>query len=351
MSVTDVVRKGQMNNVDRLLILFRAFREGNEETFYRAAEAIIADELAANHHSTARELQKALSNGSAHPDLKPKAARLASLPRDRRNGDQLISLQDPLVDPSRLILCTETRQKLDRIIEEYRQRPKLAKFGLAAKSKLLFWGPPGCGKTLASHWIAQEIGLPISLVRLNSLISSFVGETASHIQRVFDLASSTPMVLLLDEVDAIGKNRDDPQDVGELKRVVNGLLQAIDAFRPNDSIVIAASNHQYLLDPALWRRFDDAVFFPSPSAVEAKQFLDRLLNGVSVKGSIDITAKSLASLSFAEIERNVVDSLKTMILTDAAQFSLDQFAKEVASFKKENRAARKKLNPLGPKNE
>lgn len=340
-----------MNHVDRLLMLFRAFREGNEETFYRTAEAIISDELAANHHSTARDLQKALSNGKSHSELKPKRARLASLPRDRRNGDQLISLQEPLVDSSRLVLSTETRQKLDRVLEEYRQRPKLAKFGLAAKSKLLFWGPPGCGKTLAAHWIAQEIGLPISLVRLSSLISSYVGETASHIQRVFELASATPMVLLFDEVDAIGKNRDDPQDVGELKRVVNGLLQAIDSFRPNESIVIATSNHQYLLDPALWRRFDDVVFFPTPSATDAKRFLDRLLSGVSVKGNIDVAAKLLESLSFADIERNVIDSLKSMILNDSTQFSLELFAKDVARFKKENRAARKKMNLRGLKNE
>lgn len=344
MSVTGVARKGQMNQVDRLLILFRAFRDRNEETFYRAAEAIIADELAANHHSTAHELKKALENALPSQNLKSKTGRLASLPRDRRFGEQLVSLQTPIVDSSRLILSADTRSKLERIIQEYRQRHKLAKFGLSPKSKILFWGPPGCGKTLASHWIAQELGLPISLVRLSTLISSYVGETASHIQRVFDVASNTPMVLLLDEVDALGKNRDDPQDVGELKRVVNSLLQAIDSFRPNDSIVIAASNHQYLLDPALWRRFDDMVFFPPPSANEATRFVDRLLSGVKVRGNMAIVAKSLSSLSFADIERSVVDSLKTMVLSDSPQFSLDELATSISQFKKENRAARKKLN-------
>ena len=301
--------------------------------------------MAANHHSNAKQLQKALqNNGISQAELKRRSARLTSLPRDRRSGDQLITFRDAHVDSTRLILSPDTHDKLARVIEEYRNRPKLAKFGLIPKSKLLLWGPPGCGKTFASGWIAQELGLPISLVQLSLLISSYVGETASHIQRVFDVAATRPMILLIDEIDAIGKNRDDHHDVGELKRVVNSLLQAFDSFHSSESIVIAASNHQYLLDPALWRRFDEVVFFPPPKISDIRTFLARLLNGVSLKGDIESAARGMVSLSFADIERNVVNVLKSIVLNDEKEFSIEQLSKEVARFRKEQKAARKKTS-------
>jgi SpoVK/Ycf46/Vps4 family AAA+-type ATPase len=122
------------------------------------------------------------------------------------------------------------------------------------------------------------------------------------------------MVLLLDEIDAIAKNRDDRNDVGELKRVVNSLLQAMDAFTSRESIIIAASNHQYLLDPAIWRRFDEIVQFPLPMDAERQQYLKLLLNGVSFTGSLRQAARMLSSLSFADIQKVVVDAIKSMIL-------------------------------------
>jgi ATP-dependent 26S proteasome regulatory subunit len=123
------------------------------------------------------------------------------------------------------------------------------------------------------------------------------------------------MVLLIDEVDAVGKNRDDRNDVGELKRVVNSLLQAMDAFSKNQpSLLIAASNHQYLLDPALWRRFDDVVEFPMPDAVEREKLLKILLSGVTFEGSISQSVRAMTSMSFAEIERATIEAIKTMIL-------------------------------------
>jgi AAA+ superfamily predicted ATPase len=191
---------------------------------------------------------------------------------------------------------------------------QLQKYGYGPKTKLLFWGPPGTGKTLTAHLLAYELGLPIAVLRLNTVISSFLGDTAAHLHRVFSRANSMPMVLLLDEFDAIGKNRDDPHDVGELKRVVNSLLQAMDAFRGTQSILIAASNHQYLLDPGLWRRFDDIVEFPLPSLDERRRLLCLLLNGVQSEFSAAEIGTKMAHLSQADIEHVVKESVKTMIL-------------------------------------
>jgi len=255
--------------------------------------------------------------------------KLTAVPKDRRTGDNLITLTESLVDASRVVLSDAARPKIERILKEHIKRHQLASFGFKPKNRLLFWGPPGCGKTLTAYYVAHELGLQIAVVRLNALISSFLGDTASHLQRIFDLASSRPMLLLLDEVDAIGKRRDDPNDVGELKRIVNGLLQAMDFFDSTRSVVIAASNHQYLLDPALWRRFDDVVHFPIPTQSECRDFIHRLLTGVKYDLSLDEEITNMRSFSFADIERVITEGLKTMVLDSRKQLTREDVHEQI----------------------
>lgn len=327
---------------EQLKKLFHAFNDQNEAAFYQAAEAIIAEELAANHHSLAKELKKALvrrenpKNGSLNN-------RLTILPKDRRNGEELVVLQTSSVDQTKIVLCPETKAKIDRILDEHRKRTQLAKYGYAPKTKLLFWGPPGCGKTFAAHFLAYELGLPIGVLRLNATISSFLGETAFHLQRIFNLANVQPMVLLLDEVDAIGKNRDDRNEVGELKRVVNSLLQAMDTFHSTQSLVIAASNHQYLLDPALWRRFDDLIHFPFPDEQERERYLRILANGVHFEGSPANLANAMNSLSFADIERVTVEAIKTMILEGRNQLRSEDISLHLKAYRTALTSAQSKI--------
>jgi SpoVK/Ycf46/Vps4 family AAA+-type ATPase len=326
-----------MSNTNRLKILFSAFRERDDSAFYKAAEGIIADELAANHHSMATDLQKALGPAKLGPS-RPNG--LMALPKDRRDGADLLLLKESSIDQTKIILTKETDAKIARALDEQRGRLRLARHGIAPKSKLLFWGPPGCGKTLAAHFIAHELGLPVGLLRLSTVISSYLGDTASHLQRVFDFANKTPMVLLLDEVDAVAKNRDDRNDVGELKRVVNSLLQAIDLFKSDRSLVVAATNHQYLLDPALWRRFDDVIQFPLPTAKDHEKLLKHLLNGVHFKGSIPALAKAMESLSFADAERLSVEGVKTMILEGREHLEPSDILEQVRSYRKDIAIAR-----------
>lgn len=299
---------------EQLKALFRAFAERQDTAFLKVADAIIAKELAANHHSLATELRKTLDNIYSSGISRTARRQLNSMPKDRRNGETLIALEEGRVSQDQIILGEVPNRKIQRLLEEHRKSDQLAKYGYKAKSKLLFWGPPGCGKTFTACHVAHELGLPVGIIRLNAVISSFLGDTASHIQRVFDLAAGSPMVLLLDEVDAIAKQRDDPNDVGELKRVVNSLLQAMDSFPSNQSIIIAASNHQYLLDPAVWRRFDDIVQFDMPGRQERARYLRLLLNGVEFQGSFEHLAKTLQGLSFADIQDVTIEAIKTMIL-------------------------------------
>lgn len=324
----------------QLLRLFEAYRDGNDAEFRKVAESIIAGELTANHHKLANELKKALGNGHG---LKPaRRDDLVALPKDRREGEALVRLQRSTVDATKIVLAEETGTKIGRTLDEHRKRSRLTMFGYQPKSKLLFWGSPGCGKTYTAYHLAYELGLPIGVVRLNALVSSFLGDTASHLQKIFDYASSTPMVLLLDEVDAFGKERDDSNDVGELKRVVNSLLQALDGFEPNGSVIIAASNHQYMLDEALWRRFDDLVKFPLPGRVERELYLGRLLDGIAFEGSRAQLARKLNGFSFADIQRVVVEAIKTSILSDREGLSSDDVARQIDDFRKDIAQAKAK---------
>ncbi|MFN6539180.1 MAG: AAA family ATPase [Nostoc sp. EkiNYC01] len=326
---------------EQLKKLFQAFRNRNDAAFYQAAEALIAEELAANHHSLASDLKKAL--GSYRELAKSSGNSFTLLPKDKRSGEELITLHESSVDATKIILCQETKAKIERVLEEHRKRKLLARYGYKPKTKLLFWGSPGCGKTFTANYLAYELGLPVGVLQLSAVISSFVGDTASHLQRVFNLANNTPMVLLLDEVDAVGKNRDDPNDVGELKRVVNSLLQAMDTFQSTESVIIAASNHQYLLDPALWRRFDDIIHFPLPDKTERELYLKTLLNGVNFDGSVAYLSKNMSSFSYAEIKTVTIEGVKTMILEGRESLKSSDILEQVKAYKKGTSAAKSKL--------
>ena len=322
-----------MASDEQLRALFRAFAERRDAVFLKVADAIIAEELAANHHALANELRKAIQQYGASARSRAAHRQLTAMPKDRRNGETLIVLEEGRVSQDQIILSEAPRRKIQRLLEEHRKSNLLAKHGYRAKNKLLFWGPPGCGKTFTACHVAHELGLPIGIIRLNAVISSFLGDTASHIQRVFDLAAGSPMVLLLDEVDAIAKERDDPNDVGELKRVVNSLLQAMDSFPSNQSIIIAASNHQYLLDPAVWRRFNDVVQFAMPGRSEREEYLRLLLNGVEFQGSFAHLARTLQALSFADIQHVTVEAIKTMILQGKTMLRSSDITEQFRTFR------------------
>jgi AAA+ superfamily predicted ATPase len=318
---------------DKLKTLFQAYRDQNDEAFLRIAEGIISEELAANHYNSANELQRALGKGRKSVGNTSKVAQLTTLPlKDRRNGEELLLFSDTPQRPV-VFLSDDSRKKIDRILEEHRRSNVLRKHGYSPKTKLLFWGPPGCGKTLTAHYLAYELGLPLGVVRLSAVISSFLGDTASHLHRVFTRANSTPMVLLLDEADALAKHRDDQNDVGELKRVVNSFLQSLDAFTGKQSILVAASNHQYLFDPALWRRFDDVVEFTAPETSQREQYLKFLLNGLPFDGLLAEVARRTASLSYIDINNVVIESVKTMLLDDRKVLQSREVLAELTNWK------------------
>lgn len=199
---------------------------------------------------------------------------------------------------------------LNRFAAEWDKREQLIENGLLPSKSLLMDGPPGVGKTLAAKWLAEKMNLPLLTLDLASVMSSFLGKTGNNIRAVLDYARSFPCVLLLDEFDSIAKKRDDSSDVGELKRLVTVLLQAIDEW-PSTSILVAATNHGELLDPAVWRRFDRVISFDYPNQDLIKEFLQRSDIPLGIAAHI---SEKLVGQSFAVIERSIKQAKRNSVL-------------------------------------
>jgi len=215
-----------------------------------------------------------------------------------------------------IVLSKSTQSLFTEILNEHNRADVLRSYGLQPAQKLLFCGPPGCGKTLAAEVIAHSLSLPLVLVRLDSVISSFLGETAANLRKVFDYIVQYPVVALFDEFDALAKDRGDTADHGELKRSVNAVLQMLDGYR-GSSILIATTNYESLLDHAVWRRFDEVMRFEMPNLEQIKNLLALKLSGI--RRNFDTDDEQIASafnrLSHADIERVLRRAVKEMILS------------------------------------
>ncbi len=290
---------------------------GDEVGFRAATEAVIREEREKKHHLLANDLERLLYGRSAATGKNSRSLQLVPrLPSNKDNGLDLLEVRPVVREEFDLILSDSTQTTLSEIIYEHDQVDVLRSYGLQPAQKLLFCGPSGTGKTLAAEVIANRLGLPLVIVRLDSVISSFLGETASNLRKVFDYASQNPVIALFDEFDALAKDRGDAADHGELKRSVNAVLQMLDGYR-GESILIATTNYERLLDQAVWRRFDETLRFELPNLEQIKRLLALKLSGV--RRDFDTDDHEVASLfkgmSHADIERVLRRAVKQMILS------------------------------------
>lgn len=297
---------------------------GDEEGFRVAAWDVVKEERRLNHTVFANELEKILEKAKGHLPSKTFFAALSAnngnMPKDNDKNANLIELSHPDSDMDDLVLAAELRTNIDRIIHERRSSEVLRSHGLKPASKLLFCGPPGCGKTMAAAALAQALYLPLATVRFDAVVSSYLGETAANLRKVFDYARVRPVLLFFDEFDAIGKERTAVDEHGELKRVVNSFLQMLDSFH-SETLTLAATNHQGMLDPALWRRFDDILLFSVPSEAEIESLLSKYFRQIKLSTAVRLKAiaKQLVGFSHADIERIATEAIKEVVLNDLAQ--------------------------------
>ena len=306
-----------MANGKLLRQLIRSGLDGDVGNFRAASEAVLAEERGKNHHLLAHDLEKLLYGTQTEGKFSQSHMKLASaMPANKDSGLSLLELRPTVREQRDIVLSDLAQSSLDEIIMEHNRAETLRSFGLQPAGKLLFCGPPGCGKTLAAEVIASALSMPLVVVRLDSVISSFLGETASNLRKVFDYISKHPSVALFDEFDAISKDRGDSADHGELKRSVNAVLQMMDGYR-GQSIIIATTNYESLLDKAVWRRFDEVIQFDAPTVDQIKRLLSIKLSGVRRNFEPDDTkiATLFKGMSHADIERVVRRAVKEMVLS------------------------------------
>lgn len=258
-------------------------------------------------------------------------------PVDTESRMDIVEVTTPQIEPQQVILSKYSQDAIHSFVESYAHRDVLLKSGLDVSNSLLLYGPPGCGKTTVAQYISSVTGLPLLTARLDGLVSSLLGSTAKNIRKIFDYASRRECILFLDEFDVIAKLRDDKNELGELKRVVNSLIQNIDAFS-NDSILIAATNHHELLDPAIWRRFTTIVCLEKPQKGEIERLLTILLtdkennfmgNEKKLNGVID----ALFGFSHSDIKTVTFNAIREVILSGRSSLTNCDILKSIFFYK------------------
>ena len=305
---------------DILKLLLQSHADGDETSFRKAALQLAAAESNAGHGRVADEIRAiiakmpAVGGRKATAPIVDIAAPRGELADILEGGHREERLHD-------IVLRSEVRDILLRVISENRSRGRLERFGVSPRRRLLFHGAPGCGKTLAAAVLAGEMGLPLMTVRFDALFSRFLGATATQLRAIFAEMPRRPGVYLFDEFDSVAKARGDSQDVGEMNRVVTAFLQLVDAD-VSSSILVAATNHLKLLDRAVFRRFDLIVPFEKPTRA---QLVDLLKMRLGALGLGDEAAETLATQaegwSFADVSRACDDAVRTMALDNRDQIN------------------------------
>jgi SpoVK/Ycf46/Vps4 family AAA+-type ATPase len=317
-----------------LLALLRSHVEGDDRQFLAIAMQMAAQEARQGHAKLAQELRDLVDSARAKKQ-NDGSHRAVAVPLAQPKGElaNLVAVRYSDIRISSMVLPPPLEQRLKRVLVEQHQQQRLRAAGLSPRRKLLLIGPPGSGKTMTAAAIAGELHQPLFTLRLDGLITKFMGETASKLRLVFDAIAATRGVYFFDEFDAIGARRAERNDVGEIRRVLNSFLQFLEQD-DSDSLIMAATNHPELLDPALYRRFDDVIEYSLPDPQIAERILETRLSTFSTK-DIDWHGAVLASegLSQAELTRAAAEAAKRAVLDDRDCVTNDDLAAAIAERK------------------
>ena len=305
-----------MASADQLKALLKSHIEGDDGHFYAIAMQLAAHEAKLGHGKLAEDLRAMIDSAKARTVPVTTGKRPTPITQPRGELTSLLDASYPKARLAEMVLDDSIAERLQRLIKEQRNFGKIQSHGLSPRRKLLLVGPPGTGKTLTASAMAGELGIPLFVVRLDALITKFMGETAAKLRQVFDCLASVRGVYFFDEFDAIGAQRGFGNDVGEIRRVLNSFLQMLEQDESN-SVVIAATNHPQSLDYALFRRFDDVIEYGLPNQAQIVEILKNKLSGFKIvkPGWVNL-AKIAEGLNHAELTRAVQEAIKDAVIHD-----------------------------------
>ncbi|RJQ77320.1 MAG: ATP-binding protein [Desulfobacteraceae bacterium] len=299
-----------MASAEQLKALIKSHLEGDDQRFFSVAMQVAAHEAKLGHGKLAEELRALIDEAKRRRG----AGQPVPISRPRGELANLLAVSYPKLRLGEMILDDKLAQQIQRVIREQRHAARILEHGLSPRRKLLLVGPPGTGKTMTASVLAGELGIPLFQIRLDGLITKYLGETAAKLRQVFEATDHTRGVYFFDEFDAIGSQRGLANDVGELRRVLNSFLQMIEQDRSH-SLIVAATNHAEILDRALFRRFDDVLHYDLPDELQISVLLKtRLSRFVDKDVSWDRLAKEAVGLNYAEVSRAADEVLKAALI-------------------------------------
>lgn len=282
--------------------LIKAHNQKEESIFEEAVEQLASDEEKKGNRLIANEIRETYGQGKKYQkrgsspveDMVFSIQNTGVLPKDKDSTLDLIEVYKSKINLNDVALPQTTINAIEQVVDEQKSLEVLLNKGVRPSNRILLCGPPGCGKTMTANAIAGELNLPIAYVKLDALVSSYLGQTGTNIRKVFEFVKDKRIVLFLDEFDAIAKKRDDSQELGELKRVVTTLLQNLDMMNSN-VLLLSATNHHHLLDPAIWRRFDKSILLDKPEDAERIKIINLYLSKVLSEYEVDVETIEILS--------------------------------------------------------
>ena len=294
--------------------LFRVLQTGSDSDVQAVCQRIVEEERKRGHELVAKDLERILTERTKSAST-TQSQQLKPLPTSRRDSAPLITEIPVERLRHHMVLPQAVEKRFTRIEKEFAARSRLAKHGLKPRHRVLLYGPPGCGKNLGAERLAWNTGLPMRKVRFDNLLSSYFGETVANLRRVFDAAHEMPCALFLDECDTLARARNARNDVGEVTRITNALLEMLEGYE-GQGLVIAATNLDADLDAALFRRFDEVLKIPLPGVAEIRRLLETTLAPIGVEFGLpfDTLSQEMDGMSGSDVVHAAQSAAKLAVL-------------------------------------